>query len=264
MTRTHDVSSWPTREQVTLALDAMQGEQWQQPPAYSARKVDGERSYRLARRGEAVALAPSRINVRGIALLGLEPPFLEFRVTASAGTYVRSLGRDLGIALGTGGHLVALHAGIHQLEGLLAALVLDPGRGHEIGVADVLDGELGIRFPGLEEELRPLVDPLLFQQHLPFPGERAHAFLAFARELGAHAAVEGDGRIVVLLPALQVAELVHGACRETRGLHQRRRGLHRSLLPHLASMTTPWSDRAPGRAGVTVKRFRFPVGKNLP
>ena len=146
VTRTHDVSSWPTREQVTRALDAMQGEQWQQPPAYSARKVDGERSYRLARRGEAVALAPSRINVREIALLGLEPPFLEFRVTASAGTYVRSLGRDLGIALGTGGHLVALRReaiGSIRVEDAIPLEAVEPG----VPLADPLSvlGHLPVR-----------------------------------------------------------------------------------------------------------------------
>ncbi len=130
VTRTVEPAAWPSRDEVTRALDAMRGEQWQRPPAFSARKVDGERSYRLARRGDSVELAPSRITVREISLLRCEAPFIEFRVTASAGTYVRSLGRDLGAALGTGGHLTALRReaiGAIRVEDALPLEALVPG-----------------------------------------------------------------------------------------------------------------------------------------
>jgi tRNA pseudouridine55 synthase len=93
---------------VRAALAAFIGPQQQRPPRYSAKHVDGERSYRLARRGRAVDPAPVDIVVHDAALLGFAPPHVEFRVTVSAGTYVRALARDLGERLGTGAHLTAL------------------------------------------------------------------------------------------------------------------------------------------------------------
>jgi tRNA pseudouridine55 synthase len=90
------------------ALDDIVGPQRQTPPAYSAKKVEGERSYRLARRGEEVALAPVEVTVHGIELIGFEPPLVTFRTTVSAGTYIRAMARDLGERLGVGAHLDAL------------------------------------------------------------------------------------------------------------------------------------------------------------
>lgn len=99
---------WPGHEAVAAAVAAQVGSAAQRPPAFSAKHVGGERSYRRARRGEAVELAPVPITVRSIELLAYAPPDVEFRVTVSAGTYIRALGRDLGALLGTGGHLTAL------------------------------------------------------------------------------------------------------------------------------------------------------------
>jgi tRNA pseudouridine55 synthase len=80
----------------------------QRPPAYSAKHVDGERSYRLARRGEAVEPAEVAVMVHAVEAVKWTPPELEFRITVSAGTYIRAVARDLGAALGVGGHLRAL------------------------------------------------------------------------------------------------------------------------------------------------------------
>jgi tRNA pseudouridine55 synthase len=93
---------------IAEALRDMVGAQQQVPPAYSAKKVAGERSYRKARRGEVVELAPVSVTVHSLDLVSWEPPLLTFRVVVSPGTYVRSLARDLGERLGTGAHLVAL------------------------------------------------------------------------------------------------------------------------------------------------------------
>lgn len=101
-------AGWPPRDEVAAAVAALVGSSMQRPPAYSAKHVDGVRSYQLARRGEAVELAPVPVTVRRSELLGYAPPDVEFRATVSAGTYVRALGRDLGTALGTGGHVRAL------------------------------------------------------------------------------------------------------------------------------------------------------------
>jgi tRNA pseudouridine55 synthase len=97
-----------TEPVVRAALTSLVGAQRQRPPRYSAKHVDGERSYRLARRGRPVDPAPVDVVVHQAALLRFTPPELEFRVTVSAGTYVRALARDLGERLGSGAHLVAL------------------------------------------------------------------------------------------------------------------------------------------------------------
>ncbi|MEP7326405.1 MAG: tRNA pseudouridine(55) synthase TruB [Gemmatimonadota bacterium] len=90
------------------ALAAMVGRQQQQPPAFSAKKVDGERSYRKARRGETVELASVAVTVQSLELLDYAAPLVTFRAVVSAGTYLRAMARDLGERLGTGAHLVAL------------------------------------------------------------------------------------------------------------------------------------------------------------
>lgn len=96
------------RAAVEAALGALTGAGWQRPPAHSAVKVAGERAYRRARRGEAVELAPRAVEVETLALEDWSPPDVRFRAVVSAGTYVRSLARDVGEALGCGAHLVAL------------------------------------------------------------------------------------------------------------------------------------------------------------
>jgi tRNA pseudouridine55 synthase len=93
---------------VREALAAFQGSQLQRPPAYSAKHVGGERSYQRARRGEAVQLAEVTVTVHRIELIAYRAPELDFRVTASAGTYIRALARDLGERLGVGAHLTQL------------------------------------------------------------------------------------------------------------------------------------------------------------
>ncbi|MBI4493953.1 MAG: tRNA pseudouridine(55) synthase TruB [Chloroflexi bacterium] len=90
------------------ALDRFRGEIEQVPPAFSAIKVQGQRAYRAARRGEAVELAPRRVTVYELRLLEWSSPVLAILVRCSRGTYIRSLARDLGQALGVGGHLAAL------------------------------------------------------------------------------------------------------------------------------------------------------------
>lgn len=80
----------------------------QVPPAFSAVKVGGKRSYALARKGELPELKPRTVQVRELHLWKVAPDRLGIRVTCSAGTYVRALARDIGDALGCGGHLAHL------------------------------------------------------------------------------------------------------------------------------------------------------------
>lgn len=92
--------------QIAAALARFTGTIEQRPPAYSAVQVGGERAYRRARRGERVTLAPRRVTLHTLELLDADP--LRLRIVCSPGTYVRSLARDLGEALGCGGAVESL------------------------------------------------------------------------------------------------------------------------------------------------------------
>jgi tRNA pseudouridine55 synthase len=110
--RTTLESSWTSeqlsREGVEAALVGERERLEQVPPAVSAIKVDGERSYALAREGNAPELPPRAVRVLGLSLVELEPPRLCVSVWVSKGYYVRSLARDIGERLGVPAHLSAL------------------------------------------------------------------------------------------------------------------------------------------------------------
>jgi tRNA pseudouridine55 synthase len=97
-----------SEEHLRAAMARFEGDVEQIPPAYSAVKVGGERLYRAARRGEAVAAPARTVRVYAFNLRRFDPPRFEFRVRCSGGTYVRSLVADVGTALGCGAHLAAL------------------------------------------------------------------------------------------------------------------------------------------------------------
>ena len=115
-------------ERVDAALTAHLGAQHQRPPEFSAKLVDGVRSYALARRGQAVALAEVSVTVHAIERVAYAAPDLTFRVTVSAGTYIRALARDIGEQLGVGGHLTALRResiGGLRVDGAIDGRALD-------------------------------------------------------------------------------------------------------------------------------------------
>jgi tRNA pseudouridine55 synthase len=102
-------AEWPERSRVESALRGFLGSYRQQPPAYSAKRVGGVRSYRAARRGqEPLQLAPVPVTVHAAELLDYAAPILTFRAEVGPGTYLRALARDLGERLGTGAHLTEL------------------------------------------------------------------------------------------------------------------------------------------------------------
>lgn len=99
----------PAPEEVLAQAGKLTGRLSQVPPAVSARKVDGERMYRLERRGEAVEAPATDVDIFDFSLGRTENPALwSFRAQVSPGTYIRALARDLGAALGCGGLLVSL------------------------------------------------------------------------------------------------------------------------------------------------------------
>jgi tRNA pseudouridine55 synthase len=98
----------PDKDQIRAALDAMTGTIMQRPPAFSAIKVDGKRAYKLARAGETVELKPRAVRIDGIEIVGYTWPTLTLDIRCGKGTYIRSIARDLGGALATGGMLAGL------------------------------------------------------------------------------------------------------------------------------------------------------------
>ena len=97
-----------TREGVEETLTKFIGRIQQTPPAYSACKIDGKRAYKMARKGKEVNIKPKELVIDEIELLSFEMPTIVIRVVCSKGTYIRALARDIGEALGSGGHLTAL------------------------------------------------------------------------------------------------------------------------------------------------------------
>jgi len=107
VTATSDIR--PTRDAILAALPAYTGTISQVPPRYSAIKVDGERAYDLARDGEVVELAARPVEIHRLELVNLpDPDHAQFVAECGKGTYVRSLARDIGRALGSLGHINAL------------------------------------------------------------------------------------------------------------------------------------------------------------
>ncbi len=99
-----------TRELIEATLPKFIGEIQQVPPAYSACKVNGDRAYKLMRKGRDVELKPKTLRVDEIELLWFDPEKMQMsiRVVCGKGTYIRALARDIGEALGSGAYLTAL------------------------------------------------------------------------------------------------------------------------------------------------------------
>jgi tRNA pseudouridine55 synthase len=98
-----------TREMfLKTAQEEFTGPIAQVPPMFSALKVDGQRLYKLARKGETIELKSRDITIHEIELLRFESPVITFKVTCSKGTYIRSLVRDLALAMNTGAYMSAL------------------------------------------------------------------------------------------------------------------------------------------------------------
>ena len=97
-----------TKETIVAVLASFNGPQEQIPPMYSAKHVNGQRLYKLARKNKTVERVPVKISIDQISLLDYTEPVISFNVTCSKGTYVRVLGADIAAKLGTVGHLTAL------------------------------------------------------------------------------------------------------------------------------------------------------------
>jgi tRNA pseudouridine55 synthase len=116
-----------TRAQIQDVLDSFQGSLQQIPPMYSAVKYRGQRLYRLARQGKTVMRQARDIFVRRLELLDQRKTQITLSVTCSKGTYIRTLGEDIGLALGCGAHVLHLQrcrVGHFSLQGACLLQIL--------------------------------------------------------------------------------------------------------------------------------------------
>lgn len=97
-----------TEERVLEVFNEFKGDQYQTPPMYSAKKIDGVPLYKMARKGIEVEREPRFINISTLELNRFELPEIEFTAACSKGTYIRSLAHDIGRKLDCGGHLSTL------------------------------------------------------------------------------------------------------------------------------------------------------------
>ena len=97
-----------TREMVENVLNRFIGSIQQVPPAFSACNIEGKRAYQLARKGKDVPLKAKELVINKIELIDCRLPVVKIRIICSKGTYIRALARDIGQALDSGAHLIAL------------------------------------------------------------------------------------------------------------------------------------------------------------
>ncbi len=199
----------PTEEEIRRAAAGFVGELMQTPPMYSAVHPRGERLYRRARRGEVVAPEPRPVTVHELDVTEIAGPEVTMRVRCSKGTYIRTLGADLGRALGCGAHLVGLRrlaVGPFRVEEALLLENLEQMapeeiRGRIVPLARCLPGMRAVQVgPGEAGSLRQ-GRALPWPEDNLTPGERVKVLLG--EELVAVAAV-GHGEGETLLKPVRV------------------------------------------------------------
>ena len=195
----------PPLAAIQAVLPRFTGPISQQPPAFSALKVNGQRAYDLARAGEAVELAPRTITIHSLELLAHDAGSATFRAHVSKGTYIRSLARDIALALGTFGHVTMLRrtqSGPFRLD---AAISLDK-------LAELVQGA------ALEQAILPLMAGLDDIPALAIDPAQAAALRQGRVLMGQPAA---DGIHLAAHGAVPVAlvEVSHGEMRVLRGFN---------------------------------------------
>jgi tRNA pseudouridine55 synthase len=197
-----DAAPIPSPEQIEAALPRFLGEIQQRPPAFSAVSVQGQRAYKLARRGDEVTLPPRPITIHSLNLAFYEYPELVLDIRCGSGTYVRALGRDLAESLQTAAVLAALErteigslevsAGVDvdQIENRIQELLLPPRL--------LIEALPWISLT--QDEIQELhfgrtVNPTGRQVHPPtWPGESDSAEIA---------GLDEDGRVLSILQATE-------------------------------------------------------------
>ena len=188
----------PSTDAIIAVLPRFTGPIDQVPPVYSALKVDGKRAYALARAGEEVVLATRRITVHSIALQATTPDSATFSTLVSKGTYIRSLARDIALALDSVGHVTMLRRTHSGPFSLAQAISLDK-------LAELVQGD------AIEQAVLPLMTGLDDIPALAITPEEAAA-LKQGRKLLGHPASNGTylaarGSVPVALVEAQSGEV---------------------------------------------------------
>ncbi|HEK85973.1 MAG: tRNA pseudouridine(55) synthase TruB [Candidatus Saccharicenans sp.] len=100
--------NFPSEKKLREAVKSFEGHITQLPPPFSAKKINGQAAFRLARKGLSPQLKPIKVTIHRFLILDYSPPLLKFEVECSSGTYIRTLAHDLGQRLGCGGHISQL------------------------------------------------------------------------------------------------------------------------------------------------------------
>ena len=108
VTQTSDLWKTLTSQDVERVIAGLNGPQRQRPPALSAKKIGGQRAYKLARQGKSPEIPYQQVDIFSFTMTAMRGEQVEFDALVSSGTYIRSLGRDLGEQLGCGAHLAEL------------------------------------------------------------------------------------------------------------------------------------------------------------
>jgi tRNA pseudouridine55 synthase len=195
----------PTADAVAAILPRFTGPIDQVPPAYSALKVDGKRAYALARAGEEVVLATRHITVHSIELVATTPDSATFSTLVSKGTYIRSLARDIALALGSVGHVTMLRRTRSGPFALSQAISLDK-------LAELVQGAR------LEQALLPLMAGLDDIPALALTPDEAAA-LQQGRRLFGHPASNGTHLAVHGSVPVALVEAQSGEVRVLRGFN---------------------------------------------
>lgn len=130
-TKTTISAKIPTKKAILSALQAFTGEISQTPPQYSAIKIDGVRSYKMARKGQKVEITPRKVTIHSLKLLDYSYPLISLEADVSSGTYIRSLAEDIGTKLGTGAYcteIIRTRIGDKQLKN--ATILVDTKQTH--------------------------------------------------------------------------------------------------------------------------------------
>lgn len=193
-------ATWPTQHTIEAVLGRFTGTIRQRPPTYSAKHVAGERSHRLARRGEAVTLPEAEVTVHELRVTRWEPPELDLAATVGKGTYVRALARDIGVALEVPAHCAALRR--EAIGSLEVAEAIAPNEVTPAHVRSALAMVPDLPRVAVADDGRR---ELSFGRSIPGAGgEAGCAALAHGETLVAVAEAREDGRwhpVVVLEPA---------------------------------------------------------------
>ncbi|MGV3456387.1 tRNA pseudouridine(55) synthase TruB [Sphingomonas sp.] len=195
----------PTRDQIAAILARFTGAIDQMPPAYSALKVDGERAYDLARKGETVTLAARAVTIHALTLGETTPESATLTAHVSKGTYIRSLARDIALALGSVGHVTMLRrvkAGPFTLE---SAISLD--KLAESGMARDLEHCLLPLRAGLDD-----IPALLLEPGQAGALRQGKVLTGIAANDGQHFALDGETPVALV-------EVTDGNVRVVRGFN---------------------------------------------